>query len=134
MTTSDTRTIDRPVPPQISPFDHAVLRVMEETGCSVHDAVASVEFIQQMADLARSGERWSTPGTHHLNAEEMSTDAYATMDQIMEHGRVAAPGSAHAAVEALVLNPEAGEIALMHDNPTGRRQDCVVAIRVNSVS
>ena len=105
---------------------------MEETRRSKDDAITGIEFIRQMATQARSGKRCGTKGTHHLTFEEMDELGYTVMDSIMEHNQTAAPDSAHAAVQTLVLGSD--EFALTHNNPTGRKQDCTVTVDVGFLS
>ena len=88
-----------------------------------------------MAESARTAARHRIdgPGTHHLTGAELETVGYRIMDQIMAHGATAQPGSAHEAVEQLVLKPEDGEFGLMHSNPSGRPEDCQVSLRVHAL-
>lgn len=111
-------------------FDLAVNAIMKETGRPRHEAVEGLQFIFSMADKARRGARCKTVGTHHLDDEEMESLGYAVMDQVMEHGSEADEGSAHAAIQRAVLQPN--EFALMHDNPSGKREDCVVTVDILS--
>lgn len=126
------QTDTTPSPPAPSDSEIAISRIVDETGCTHVEAAACLEFIRDMAQRARVGARpcADRPGTHHLTVKEMSDPCYARMDAIMQHGETARPGSAHEAVQAVVLDPDAGERALIHDNPTGKPSDCVVAIRV----
>lgn len=140
MTTSTTTTATLVTEPtvtdtkskELTDFDIAVAKIMKETGCSKEDAITGIEFIRRMANKARTGARCGTQGTHHLTYAEMDELGYAVMDSIMEHNATAAPDSAHAAVQKLVLGSE--EYALTHNNPTGQRHDCTVTFDVGFVS
>ncbi len=118
--------------PSLSTFDAAVAKIMKETGCGERKAVRCVLFVGKMVDKARKGARMGTPGTHHLTDRQMARVGYGMMDLIMPHGKTAVPGSAHAAIESHLLGPN--EYALVHDNPTGRPDDCVVKLSVRAVS
>jgi hypothetical protein len=107
-------------------------KIVDETGCSRDDAFTAILFIEDMVALARGGERCNTPGTHHLTASEMAGTGYRIMDDIMPHGENAKPGSAHAAVERAILGSD--EYAIVHDNPTGKPEDCVVSVTIRRMS
>ena len=125
-TTTDTNPAD------LNPFYDAIAKIVEETRCSDDDALAGLLFIEDMVKQARGGERCNTPGTHHLTAGEMAGTGYRIMDAIMPHGENATPGSAHAAAERAILGSD--EYAIVHDNPTGKPEDCVVAVTVRRMT
>jgi hypothetical protein len=112
-----------------SPIGVAIDLIVAETGCSRVDALTGVRFIERMARNARQSDTW---GIYNLRGHEIDCVGYSVMDDIMKHGSRSTPGSAHAAIEAFIL--ERGEVALIHDNPTGRREDCFVTLQVRSSS
>jgi hypothetical protein len=133
MTTSNTTTTalaehvvteEEDVDVQRSPYENALAKIMDETGRPRHEAVAGLQFITEMVQQARTGTRCGTVGTHHLTYDEMNMLGYEVMDEVMPHGETALPDSAHAAIEMAVLG--ADEFRLVHDNPTGMPEDCVV--------
>jgi hypothetical protein len=116
-----------------NPHFVAVVKIMDETRCTERDAVGAILFIKDMLKQARVGARvGDVVGTHHLTTGQMRTRGYKIMDDIMPHGSTAVPGSAHALVEQILLGPD--EYALVHDNPTGRPEDCSVSFSVRRVS
>lgn len=127
-----TRQTDTAPPPAPDDTAIAISRIVAETGCTEQEATAGLEFIADMAQRARVGTRTCVdePGTHHLTTKEMRRPGYRVMDLIMEHCERAKPGSAHEAVQNVVLDTAAGERALIHDNPSGKPTDCRVTIRV----
>lgn len=108
----------------------AVTKIMGATGCSSDDAEGCLDFIAHMANQARLGVRASRgqTGVYHLDDRDMSSGNYPLMDAIMVHGATAEPNTAHAAVQDFVLHPN--ESALVHDNPTGQPEDCVVTLSI----
>ncbi len=139
MTAATETRVETPVDPAlartINCFAEAKKRIIEETGCSNTSARRAIKFITEMAESARTAARHRIdgPGTHHLTGAELETVGYRIMDQIMAHGAVARSGSAHEAVEQLVLKPGLGEFGLMHSNPSGRPEDCQVSLRVHAL-
>jgi len=131
-TTTQVQAPPAPTDEASSTYDIAVRKIIAEIGCSKKDAEKAVAFIEDMVSKARAAARCGDMfGTHHLTYEEMGHVGYSIMDSIMPHGSPANPGSAHAAIEHHVLAN--GEFALIHDNPTGLREDCVVMLHVRSV-
>ena len=116
-------------PAHSSPIDVAIALIVEETGCSRVDALTGLRFIERMARSARQSDTW---GIYNLQGHEIDCVGYSVMDDVMQHGARSTPGSAHAAIEAFVL--QRGEVALIHDNPTGRREDCYVTLQVRSAN
>lgn len=139
MTAATETGVETPVDPAlartINCFAEAKNRIVRETGCSNTAARRGIRFVTEMAEKARTAARHRIdgPGTHHLTGTEINSVGYRIMDQVMKHGAVAAPGSAHEALEQLVLKPEDGEYALMHNNPSGRPEDCEVSLRVDAL-
>jgi len=116
----------------LSKFEIAVAKIMEK-GWTEEEAIAGIDFLKDMTAKARIGVRsCDIEGTHHLTSQEMAMTGYPVMDSIMGHNQIAAEGSAHAAVQVLILSGE--EFALTHDNPTGERQDCFVKLHVRYAS
>jgi hypothetical protein len=108
-----------------TPYDIAVALIQKEAHCKRKQAVGCIEFVTRMLDKARDGSRsFEQVGVYHLTNHDMNQGGYDVMDAIMPHDVSAAPGSAHAALETLLLQPD--EFGLVHSNPTGQKSDCSV--------
>lgn len=111
--------------PALSQHDITVALIQKEAHCKRKQAVGCILFVTTMLERARDGRRsFEQDGVYHLTSHDMNQGGYDIMDQIMPHDVSAAPGSAHAALETLLLRPD--EFGLVHSNPTGHKDDCSV--------
>jgi hypothetical protein len=111
--------------PIATPYDIAVSLIQKEAHCKRKQAVGCILFVTTMLERARDGGRsFEQVGVYHLTNHDMNQGGYDVMDAIMPHDVSAAPGSAHAALETLLLRPD--EFGLVHSNPTGQKSDCSV--------
>ena len=85
-------------------------RIVAESGYTPAEAEAAIVWLQSVLNAARA----KGYATQYPSDEELQTPQYQVVDAIMSHGAVAAPGSAHAMVQALLLNPVLDENNLTH--------------------
>lgn len=106
------------VEPQTA-YDIAVERIVAETGCRVKRAKAMLTWLNGLLDRARRSHN----GVAFPTDQEMGGRNYQLFDRIMDHGAVAAVGSAHEALQTALLNPGNGELTITHDqmNEFGQR-------------
>lgn len=114
-----TTTADRPpqpdsllttVPPSAQTADDvAIGRIVAETKCPEEVAEKLLARLRGYVEIIRA------TGKAHIPAPaEMRDDVYRVMDWIMPHDGRSGPGTAHAAVEAALLDPSKGELGLLH--------------------
>lgn len=111
-----------------SPTDIAVDKIVAETSCTPQEAASCLGWISGFVEAARcTNYSWQYPTTGQMAGRD-----YEIFDKIMEHGAVAAPGSAHEAVQAAVLDPSRDELTLTHDDRDefGSPRYCTVQVAI----
>lgn len=103
-----------PSPESVSPKpSRAVVlnAIMAETGCNRPMAGQVLAWVKRMvAQIRESGYL-----TYYPTDDELDSPVYRVFDAVMSHGSTAAPGSAHAKIEAHVLKATDDEFGLRHD-------------------
>lgn len=111
----DTRTTDIPPSPEgvsPKPKKSVVLdAIVAETGCTRSAAGNAIAWIRGLVDRARSAKY----GIVYPTTKELQSQNYRVFDTIMPHAQTSEPGSAHALVEAYLLDPSRDETGLIHD-------------------
>lgn len=100
-------------------------QLFDETGCTERVARGTVSWVGELVERARQG---GCDSVVFPTDAEMATTAYRIFDRIAPHGCTATPGSAHAAVEAAVLDPARDETGLVHEQR--ERRYCEVRVVV----
>lgn len=91
---------------------HAIDQVALEARCTPAEARNLLEWIRSIVHEARRTDYQPQLPT----TSDMSGRTYLILDHIMPHASRSRPGSAHAALEAALLDQNRGELAIMHDN------------------
>lgn len=122
-----------------TPLDIAVDKVVAESDCTPAEAETMItDWLMPIVERSRR-----TGGTAYPSDSEMfvggygsteSTRSYAIFDQVMPHGEASAPGSAHEAIEKVVLDPSRDEYGLIHDQTGDRQRHCTVTTKIGTVS
>lgn len=105
--------------------------IMRETGCSRSAAGNVLKWIKELVVCAREANYDLVYPTER----ELEGMVYRLFDMIMPHGKVSTPGSAHALIEAFVLDPTQGEIGLIHDmtDTEGSPSYCTVQVSLGVI-
>ena len=106
----------------------AVEAVAREARTTAQKAEAFVTWIERLVTEARQ----QGYGAHYLTPTELRV-YHPILETIAPDKSVAVPGSAHAAVEAHVLDPAKGELGLLHDrapDEVGEPTYCTVQMRL----
>jgi hypothetical protein len=116
--------------PTVDPRRVAIDAIVRETHCSRDLASSTLRWIEDLVVEARkSGQPRQYPSSAQMHSEQ-----YGVFEQVMPHGTIAAPGSAHAAIEAAVLDPSRDEFGLRHENrddATAARTYCHVTVEMS---
>ena len=111
MTMPQTLVADTTAPPRgQTAHELAIELIVEETDCSPQEAQAAITWLERYID----GARQSDYATQYPSADELQDPAYRIVDTIMPHRAYAEPGTAHEAVQTLLLDPDRDEISLVH--------------------
>lgn len=99
-----------------------------ETHCTTSKAKRFVNWMEGIVARTRKSDHAS----HYLTDDELRCH-HPILDTIAPDGSVAEPGSAHDMLEQHLLDPEMGEIGLLHDmadEPDSPRY-CTVQVRLS---
>ena len=111
-----------------SPEQVALASIIAEAGCTPAEARTTLAMIRQAVTNIRCGGYYP----YHMPHDVLAGRTYEIFDAVMPHGVSAQPDSAHAAIEACVLDLTLGEISLMHDVATlGERTYCTVSVYIS---
>ncbi len=117
--------------PTVPKRDQVIELIIRETGCSWRLANSTINWVSGFVDEARAGQY----ATQYPTTRQMRKPEYRIFDQVVVHGGVAAVGSAHEALEALLLRPDLDETTLVHDqrDEPGSPRYCVVQVCLNVI-
>lgn len=89
----------------------AIERIMVEAECTRYEAMKTIAWVKKFVCAARRDNY----ATQYPTDEQLDSGEYGIFDAIMPHGAGAQPGSAHEALEKLVLDPTRDEYSLRHN-------------------
>ncbi len=122
-----------------TPLDIAVDKVVAESGCTPAEAETMItDWLTSIVERSRK-----TGGTAYPYDSEMfvggygsseNTRSYEIFDSVMPHGQASTPGSAHEAMENVVLDPSRDEYGLIHDQTGDTQRHCTVTTMIGTVS
>ena len=122
-----------------TPLDIAVDKVVAESDCTPAEAKTMItDWLTPIVERSRR-----TGGTAYPYDSEMfvggygsteNTRSYAILDRVMPHGEASTPGSAHEAIEKVVLDPSRDEYGLIHDQTGDTQRHCTVTTMIGTVS
>lgn len=101
----------RPKVASSSPREVAVAAIMREAGCSRELACNTIDWLQSVVANVRHQDY----EVHFPSTKALQSERYAVLETVIPHDSTAEPGSAHAAIEALVLDPSRDEFGLRHE-------------------
>lgn len=112
----------------MSPREVAIKAVVEETSCTRDEAREMIEWLHSIVcDSRRKDYRLHFPRERTLNSSK-----YVLFEQVIPHSSAAKSNSAHAAIEAYVLDPSKDEFGLRHEmRERGGRFYCTVSVCIN---
>lgn len=120
-----------PVKEPVDTREAALSAISRESGCDRELAAKTLSWIEDMVTKVRD----TGYATYFPTSDELDTEAYAVLETVMPHGQIAAADSAHAAIEAHVLDPTRDEFGLLHDmqDPEGSPAYCTVQVALGVV-
>lgn len=91
--------------------DHAMDLICQETQCLRSAAGNSIDWIAKIVQEARRLDYAPVI----LTQKQLKSRYYKIFDKVMPHGKSSQPGSAHEAIEAVVLDSNLKEFSLIHN-------------------
>lgn len=105
--------------------------IMAETDCTRSEAGNVIAWAKKIVGHCRA----TNYRAYYPTVVEMRGTTYRITDEIVQHGKAAAKGSAHALLEGLLLDPERDETGLLHDNrdESGSPSYCQIQVAIGVI-
>jgi len=123
--------VAQPAAPARSPRLLAIEAIMRETDCSKTRAKKTLDFVFWLVRKARRAQY----GLVFPTNRQLASPSYGVFHQVIPHGQYSSPGSAHQAIEDVVLDRSREEVSIYHDmTRDGTLSYCGVQVVIDTIS